>query len=135
MKRGVAGEAPAHQDTERICSAGAPAGERRPTEGHQLVDELRSTIPDFNLEYAVLDIGEHLSRATKLDDEIVVYEASLDELPDSYRLRYYLASAFEGKGNVAGAIGACRQALELRPDHPAIKGMMERLGADPGNLS
>lgn len=101
----------------------------------KLIDELRSTIPDFNLEYAVLGIGEHLSRAAKIDDEIAVYEAFLDELPDSYRVRYYLAAAYEGRGDVAGAIEVCRQALELRPDHPAIRGMMERLEADPGNLS
>jgi len=99
----------------------------------RLILELRSEIPDFNLEYAVLDIGEHLNRATKIDDEIAVYEAFLDELPDSYRVRYYLASAFEGQGNVAGAIEACRQALGLRPDHPAIKGMMERLKGGVGN--
>lgn len=103
--------------------------------GERLILELRSDIPDFNLEFAVLDIGEHLSRATKIDDEIAVYKAFLDELPDSYRVRYYLASAFEGQGNVAGAIEVCRQALELSPKHPYLIEMMERLEVDPGNPS
>ena len=67
--------------------------------------------------------------------EIAVYKAFLDEIPDSYRVRYYLASAFEGQGNVAGAIEACRQALELSPEHPYLIEMMERLEADPGNPS
>ena len=95
----------------------------------KLIEELRSEMPEFNLEYAVLDIGEHLSRAAKIEDEIAVYKVFLDELPDSYRVRYYLAAASEGHGEAAGAIEFCGQALELSPEHPDLIEMMERLSS------
>jgi hypothetical protein len=93
----------------------------------KLIGELRSGNPDFNLEYAVLNIGVHLNRASKTDDEIATYEAYLDELPESYRLRFYLAAAYERRGDPALALEICRQALELSPEHPYLIEMMNSL--------
>lgn len=92
-----------------------------------LIGELRWEDPDFNLEYAVLHIGTHLSRASMIDEEIAVYEAFLDEHPDSFRVLYYLAVAKEQQGDLDSALMVCDQALELNPEYPYLIEMMERL--------
>ena len=62
-----------------------------------------------------------------------MYEAFLDELPDSYRVRYYLAAAYERRGDEVEALEVCGQALEISPEHPYLVEMMERLrGATDG---
>lgn len=101
----------------------------------EIVDDLQSSIPGFNLEYAVLNVGVHLEQASKTHDVITHYEVWRDDLPASYWLRYDLATAYDQAGETERALEQCRRALELSPENPYLIELMERLGEDPGNPS
>ena len=44
-----------------------------------------------------------------------------------YRVRYYLAAAYERVGETGRALEVCRRALDLQPGHPYLIEMVERL--------
>jgi len=115
------------KDRIRLGYAVICALDGRLDESGWMIRELRSNNPDFNLEYAVLNVGVHIGRASETDDEIAHYEAFLEDLPGSYRVRYYLAAAYERGGETGRALEVCRLALDLQPGHPYLIEMVERL--------
>ena len=72
--------------------------------------------------------GAHSSR--RLDESITVLELNAEAYPDEWIAHGSLAQAYLAKGDNDKAIHSLQRGLELNPDDPRAKAMLERLKPD-----
>lgn len=88
----------------------------------QTVDPIKETVPVFN-NYAVA-----LRQADRLEDATDIYRKCLKIDPGSDVLHYNLAVLYAKSGKLKEAREDARNALQLNPDNPYAKELLEKLG-------
>ncbi|TCI04426.1 PEP-CTERM system TPR-repeat protein PrsT [Corallincola luteus] len=84
---------------------------------------------------AVMTKGRMLTRASKLDETLALYQQWLEEKPDDFRAALFVAETYEYQQQFDKAINVTRGAMTKSPNEPLLGMMMANLQLKAGKIA
>jgi len=81
---------------------------------------------DFG-EETLITVADELSKDKNTDGAITMLQLNIEENPDSAYSMLVLAQLYNSKGDKQAAIASAEKALELQPDNPRAKRLLDQL--------